>query len=158
MYTLILSIACAAGAGCDYEDYKVAEFHDGSYASSMCSSLSNKLMASRTQSDKEREALFRCLDNNDPKNKGRELYIPDAPETTLFVELCPYNERTGRFKKQGSPECTAEDVATFYGELGPKICANRVREIRPVLAFDYNSSAFDGHLNCITMEPGSDAL
>lgn len=158
MYTLILSIACAAGAGCDYDEYKVAEFYDRAHGSSMCSGLSSTLMRARTPKDKEREVLFRCLDNDDPRNEGRKVYISDATETTLFIELCPYDERSGRFKKSGSSECKMEDVATFYGEQSSDLCSDRATNTRPVYASDYSTNSYDGHLSCVTGGPESDAL
>lgn len=158
MFTLILSLACAAGAGCDYNEYKVAEFHNRNYGSAMCSALSNVLMTARTPQDKEREALFRCLDNSDPKNEGRQLYISDAPQTIMFLETCPFDERSGRFKKQGSAECEAQDIATFYGEHAPAMCKNRLNNTQPVYAAEYDNRAFTGYLNCVEMGSESDAL
>jgi hypothetical protein len=158
MFTLILSIACAAGAGCDYDEYKVAEFHNRNYASSMCNAMSNTLMSARTPQDKQKEALFRCLDNNDPKNEGRELYISDAPQSVLFLETCPLDERSGRFKKQGSAECEAQDIATFYGDHAEAMCTNRLNNTQPLYAAEYDIRAFNGYLNCVSMESGADAL
>lgn len=158
MFTLILSLACAAGSGCDYEEYKVAEFNNRNYASSMCSALSNVLMTARTPQDKERDALFRCLDNDDPKNEGRQLYISDAPQTIMFLETCPLDERSGRFKKQGSAECEAQDIATFYGEHASVMCENRLSNTQPVYAAEYDIRKYTGYLNCVSLEAGSDAL
>jgi hypothetical protein len=158
MLTLILSIACAAGAGCDYNEYKVAEFHNRNYGSSMCSALSNVLMLARTPQDKERDALFRCLDNDDPKNEGRQLYISNAPQTILFLETCPLDERSGRFKKQGSAECEAQDIATFYGDHASEMCKNRLNNTQPVYAANYDIRAFTGYLSCATMDSEADAL
>lgn len=158
MFTLILSLACAAGSGCDYEEYKVAEFNNRNYASSMCSALSNVLMTARTPQDKERDALFRCLDNDDPKNEGRQLYISDAPQTIMFLETCPLDERSGRFKKQGSAECEAQDIATFYGEHASVMCENRLSNTQPVYAAENDIRKYTGYLNCVSLETGSDAL
>jgi hypothetical protein len=158
MFTLILSLACGAGAGCDYEEYKVAELHNKNYGSSMCSALSNVLMTDRTRQDKERDALFRCLDNNDPKNEGRQLYISDAPQTIMFLETCPLDERSGRFKKQGSAECEAQDIATFYGEHASAMCQNRLNNTQPIYAAEYDNRKFTGYLNCVVLDSSSDAL
>jgi hypothetical protein len=156
--TLILSIACSAGSGCDYNEYKVAEFYNKNYASSMCAALANTLMLARSPQDKERDALFRCLDNDDPKNAGRQLYISDAPQTVMFIETCPFDERSGRFKKQGSAECEAQDIATFYGDHASAMCQNRLNNTQPLYAAQYDIRAFNGHLNCVTMDAEADAL
>lgn len=157
MFTIVLSFACAVGTGCDYEEHKIVDFHNPRVASSMCSALSRMLMSELTAKDKEREPLFRCLDSDDPKNAGRKLYVDRSNETDMLIELCPYDERSGRFKKQGSPECNVESVATFYGSNASTLCANRAARIEPMYTFSYDIRALDGHLSCLTVGPGSES-
>lgn len=158
MFTLILSIACAAGAGCDYKEYKIVEVHDRGAIASMCKALSTTLTNELSPKEKDNGAMFRCLDTDDPKNEGRKIYVDNSTETSMLIELCPLDERSGRFKRKGSPDCKFESVATFYGPNASKLCANRVNYTQPMYAFKYDTRSFDGHLSCLTTEPESDAL